>query len=243
MRLVELKLLLHSLGRYPRYAARRLRRPDRVRIHGVRLDLSSGISDPIRKQIYAERYERGEARCLLARLEPGDRVFEIGGGIGFISTLAARIVGSEAVHTYEANPELLPLIRHTYEINGVAPRLVHAMVSEGEGTAEFYLEPDFWASSSTQLSDESRRTEVPLLDVNREIAKTGPTMVVLDIEGAELELVPKIDWEPVPSVLIELHPHVIGADGAARVVAHLESRGLVTDRAVSSSNKRLMTRP
>ncbi len=230
-----------ALLRWPRFLGRRWRRAERVRHFGVLLEREVLGSDSKWERVLLGRYERGEARCLLHALEPGDVVFEIGAGVGFTSALAARIVGEQRVHCYEANPELVPRIRRTHALNGVSPSVVNAVLGRGAGEARFHVRSDFSTSSLSGRPDEPS-VPVPQLDLDAELRRTGATCIVLDVEGAESDLVPLIDWSPIHKLILELHPKILGPERTAALLRHLESQGLHTDRRASSSNKRLLVR-
>lgn len=230
-----------ALLRWPRYAARRLRHADHVRHFGVLLEREVLGSDAKWERVLLGRYERGEARCLLHGLEPGDVVLEIGAGVGFTSTLAARRVGDRNVFCYEANPALVERIRRTHSLNGVAPTVVNAVLGRGAGEARFYVRADFSTSSLVGSPDEPS-VPVPQLDLDTELRRSGANCLVLDVEGAEAELVPLIDWTTIEKLVLELHPKILGPERTAALLAHLAAQGLHTDRRASSSNKRLLVR-
>lgn len=231
-----------GLFRYPRYWWRSWRQPSAVTVYGVQLALGPYVTPDIRTSIYAERYERGEARSLTRRLEASDVVLEIGAGIGFLSTLCALRIGSERVFTYEANPALIEVIEKTYALNGVRPTLTHGTLAGEEGMAEFFVDKEYVASSLIRLSEDVEVVEIPQFDVNAEIARISPTMVVMDIEGAEHDLVPVIDWSEIEKVVIDIHPEWIGEDRAAEVVTMLEDAGFTVDRWLSGTRKKYLQR-
>ncbi len=233
---------IFRLKRYPKLWWRRLTKPDRITYHGVKLELGDHVTPEIRRDIYAERYERGEARWLMWELEPDDVVMEIGSGMGFISTLCALRLGSERVFTYEANPTLIPVVEATYRLNDVEPQLANAVLGEGDGSVEFFVEDDFVASSVHRRSDDAKAVSVPKLDINKEIARVEPTFMVVDIEGAEHELVPLVDWKPIQKVIIDLHPHVIGDEKTDAVLAVLTDSGFEIDTGISTTTKKLLRR-
>jgi len=234
--------MLVDLLRYPRYWWRLWRRPSEVTVRGVRLELGPHVTPALQREIYRERYERREARCLSRILRPADIVMEIGAGMGFLSTLAALRIGSDRVFAFEANPMMIEVIRRTYRLNGVQPALTHGVLGQGDGTVEFFVEPEFVASSLYRGSDSAQKFQVPLLDVTREMGRIRPTVVAMDIEGAERELVPVMSWDGVEKVIIDLHPLVIGEDGVGEVLSVLRLAGFVADRWLSSTNKKLLIR-
>jgi len=240
LRLLALALL--HLLRYPKYWWRLVARPSQVRLRGVLIQLDEEVPDAVRHQIYSERYERGEARCIVARLEPDDVVLEIGGGIGFLSTLCAQRIGSERVFSYEANPELIGWSERTYELNGVFPTLTSAMLGQTSTQRVLYVESEFVSSSTLRRSSQGKKILVPQLEVNREIERVNRSMLVMDIEGGESELVPAINWRGIRKVVLELHPGVIGKDGAEKVMSHLLDAGFLEDRRLSTTRKKYLER-
>ena len=231
------------LARYPRLWWRLWRQPEQVTYYGVKLKLGAHISPSIRQDIYANRYERGEARWLIWEVEPSDVVMEIGAGMGFLSALCALRIGSDRVFAYEANPAMIPVIEATYELNGVEPTLVHASLADKDGTVDFYVEDEFVASSLHRLSESAHAVSIPQRDVNGEIAKIKPTFLVIDVEGAERELISQIDWNGVQKLIIDLHPHVYGEAGVREAVDILESKGFTVDQKISTTNKKLLRKP
>ncbi|MCP4897137.1 MAG: FkbM family methyltransferase [bacterium] len=233
---------MFELARYPRSWWRFLTRPQQVRLRGVIIEIPDDVPESIVRQIYTERYERGEARCINAGLQAGDVVLEVGGGIGFVSALCALRVGSDQVHTFEGNPALIDRIHRTYELNDVAPHLTNAMLGMGGRERPFYIESEFLSSSQIRRSEQAEEIVVPELNVNEVIARVKPTVIVMDIEGGEAELVPMIDWSSIRALVIELHPAVLGAQVTQEVIEAIESAGLIERRRVSSSRKKLFVR-
>jgi FkbM family methyltransferase len=240
--MTRLRWWIASVARYPRFAWRLLTRPTRVRLHGVVLELRGGDTPALRRALYSERYERGEARCVLLRLAPDDVVLEIGAGLGFLSTLCALRVGSENVTAYEANPALIPRIRATYAANGVAPQLVNAVLARKAGEADLYVEGEVASSSLLRRSDSATRVRVPQHAVGDVIARVNPSCLVVDIEGGEALLLPALDLRGVRKLILELHPDRIGETRAAMLVTWLTAQGLREDRAISSTRKKYFAR-
>jgi FkbM family methyltransferase len=233
---------LGGLARYPRFAWRLLRRPSRVRLHGVTLALGPDATPAFRRALYAERYERGEARCVSLRLAPDDVVLELGAGVGFIGTLCALRIGSERVTSVEANPALLPSIRATHAANGVAPTLLHGLVAREAGEAVLFVEAEFASSSGASRGASAAPVRVPRIAIAELMRSVRPSFLVIDVEGGEAELLPAIDWRGVRKVALELHPQRIGAARTRELLALLEARGFREDRAISSSRKKFFER-
>jgi FkbM family methyltransferase len=161
---------------------------------------------------------------------------EVGAGIGFLSAFCAGIVGSARVHAYEANPAMIEVIRETHATNRVTPRVVHAMLGVGGGSREFFIEPDFWASSTVGASPQAQRIEVPQLDLNAELRRVAPTFLVVDIEGGEAEFFAHADLSGVRKLCLETHPGVLGDAGVTRVFERLFAQGFVLDFSLIRKN-------
>jgi len=233
---------LPGLGRYPRYWTRLITQPPLVRLSGVRLDVT-GLAPEVRRAIYAERYERGEVRCLRKHLRAGDVVIEAGAGVGFLSAFCALRLGSGRVFTYEGNPRLRQRIARTHQLNGVAPEVTFALLGDAAGEREFFVADALWSSSTLDAAAGGERILVPTLDLNQEISRRGATLLILDVEGGESDLLPAIRWQSVRKLAIELHPHLIGAPRCRALVELLAAAGFREDRAVSSTRKKYFERP
>jgi FkbM family methyltransferase len=170
-------------------------------------------------------------------------LIEGGAGIGFLSALCALRIGSERVFSYEANPRMRQRIARTHELNGVAPQVVFALLGDAAGEREFFVADRPWSSSTLDTAEGRERIVVPTLDVNQEISRRGATFLLLDIEGGESALLPAIRWQGVRKLVLELHPHLIGAQRCRELVELLVAAGFREDGAVSSTRKKYFERP
>src|SRR5690349_11977328 len=79
-----------------------------LEVAGVVIPFDPAIISPtIRRAIVSGRFEAEEALQIPHIVRPGDRVLEIGAGIGFISTLLSRQRRVSRIVAVEANPNLL----------------------------------------------------------------------------------------------------------------------------------------
>ena len=188
-----------------------------VEMKGVRLHVSRELSPLIREVLYAGLYELPELEALERVLRPGDILMEMGTGLGLLATYAAKRLGNEAVFTYEANPLLASAILDTFRVNGVQPRLELCAVGPRDGVTTFWVEEDFWDSSTHRKTSRSQAIQVTVRGVERELARIQPTVLIIDIEGGELELAPQLELSGVRAAIVELHPAIIGAEGVRTV--------------------------
>lgn len=215
-------------GRLLRYAGRLLARPGSVRIGGLVLRIPAGTTGPVLHSLYAERYERLERALLPALLRADDRVVELGSAIGLIGLVCCRSIAPAQLVMVEANPALIAEISHNFAANRVAlPALHHAVAAMADGEADFHIDSQFWASSTRARAGAAQTTiRLATIDTAALIARHRATVLICDIEGGEIDLLPRLDLAGVRLVVAELHPAVIGDDGAARITAHMAAAGL-----------------
>ena len=119
-------------------------------VAGVAIPADPAVITPaIRRAILEGRFEAEEASQLPHIVRPGDRVLEIGAGIGFISTLLAREPRVSRVIAVEANPHLLGYMARLHARNRVRKvrRLNAVLTNEPVASATFYIRRDFWMGS------------------------------------------------------------------------------------------------
>ncbi|MEM8591442.1 MAG: FkbM family methyltransferase [Pseudomonadota bacterium] len=181
-------------------------------LNGIHLNVPRGVAGPkIFDRIRDGRYEANEARCAMERVAPGDRVLEIGSGIGYVTALCAKRAGPARVTGIEANPDLLPIIEENLARNGLSGvNLLHGAVAggvDGDETVSFNIGPIFWGSSLLETpANVKRQVEVPLLDIHKLLDDLRPNVVIMDVEGAEASMFSEPWPDYVHTVCLELHP-------------------------------------
>lgn len=200
-----------------------------IEMAGVRID-ASGVDPAVFEAMRAGTYEAGELRALATALRPDDVVMELGTGIGLLSTFCAQRVGSRRVHTFEANPELEPRIRATFRLNEVAPTLEMCLLGERPGEAEFFVHEAFWASTALDRAGAARRIRVPVRSLNEAMARIRPTLLVMDIEGGEGDLLRFIDLTGVDRIVGEFHERMLGREAADAMIGELYRQGFAIIR-------------
>ncbi|OGA00507.1 MAG: hypothetical protein A2Z64_02460 [Betaproteobacteria bacterium RIFCSPLOWO2_02_67_12] len=202
----------------------------------------SGISRGIRRQIFFSEYEDKEIEIVAKRLASDDVVMEVGAGIGFLSAYCAKRIGSERVFAYEANPALMELIAATYRANGVAPTVRNVLLARGEGTREFHVEPEFWASSALPGSGNARTIRVPQADLNSELQRVRPSFLIVDIEGGEIEFFELADLATVRKICVETHPAIHSSAALSKMLGGLIAQGFALDFTLMRKNVLYLSR-
>jgi FkbM family methyltransferase len=198
-------------------------------VEGVRLAVPEAELGPrLRHALETGRYEHAEAHALATHLRSGDRVLDLGAGCGYLTIVAARIVGPDAVTAVEPNPALLPVIVDNVAANGLPPvRVLHgaAVAGPGGGQVALSLRAGFWAGSTVRDDRRHGAVDVPALGLAALQQTYRPTVLVADVEGAEEALFDAPLPPPLRLVIVELHPNVYGARGIARVFAGFAASG------------------
>lgn len=219
---------------------RLVRRPSMIRLRGVRVEIDQRLfSDKIIDRLYDGGYEREESVALDRTLRRDDRVLELGTGIGYTSTVAAKRVGSSRVLTVEANEGLAPTINKTYRLNNVSPTLVIGLMGDQAepGSRHFYTHTrHLWSSSLHKLDSNYTRVEVTSLSWSKELDRFQPSYLVMDIEGGEIELLRDFDHPSVRRMLVEFHPRKSGSELVDEVFDHLSNIGFGVERVAGGTN-------
>ena len=187
-------------------------------------------------------YERQELQLIGALLSPSDVVLEVGAGLGLVSTYCAKRVGSSRVFAFEADPDLEPCIRETYELNGVEPTLDMCAVGARAGRVTIYRNKHLVSSSVGRRRAGIRPVEVPGKALNYVVQRFRPTLLIIDAEAAERELFDGAELPTVTKVMLELHDLVLGPQGTDRVRATLTKLGFREDRGLTTNEHLVLRR-
>jgi len=180
-------------------------------------------------------YERQKLQLIGALTSPNDVVMELGAGLGLVSTYCAKRVGSSRVFAFEADPDLEPCIRETYELNAVEPTLEMCAVGARAGRVTIYRDKHLVSSSVGRRRAGTRPVEVPGKALNYVILRFRPTLLIIDAEAAERELFDGAELPTVTKIMLELHHRVIGTQGTDRVRATLTKLGFREDRGLTTN--------
>lgn len=215
--------------------------------NGVKLATEPGVlAGRLREALLGGWYELEESRHVPGLVRPGDRVLELGAGLGYVTTVLARCPEVESVVSVEANPQLARLAARTVALNGVAGKVtVHnsvALPAPTTAAVPFYVRHEFWASSLDADAAYVREITVPVLDIDALIAEHRPTLLVIDIEGGEVELLERAELGGVRRVFAELHQGPIGREGMRRVFSAMASRYFHYDQDHSEGSVVLFSR-
>ncbi|WP_386625915.1 FkbM family methyltransferase [Sulfitobacter geojensis] len=183
----------------------------------------------VRRMLKREVYERKESEAALRVVREGDVVVELGGGIGYMSTLVATKRKIKSVHVFEPNAKLIPYMKSVHAANGVTnAHITNAILGPRRGKVDFYIREPLIGSSLEVLEGEVDPPSVivDVLDAKTTFKDIGANVLICDIEGAEVDLIPSIDLTGLRAAIIETHPQWIGPEGIQKVFRAFMDAGL-----------------
>lgn len=217
--------MLAKFGRRLAYKIRRKLGLKTIVLNGIKLSTDpQEVPSGVRKLLLRKEYEDQELVLVREALSPDDRVLEAGAGIGFIGIACARICGQDSILSYEPNPAMKPVIEKNYALNGLQANLRNKVLSTTTGDVEFYFSEGVLSSS---LFDRKHGgpTKVQSDAIADVVAAYEPTALVIDVEGAEIDLLRSCDLDGIGKIIIEMHPHIVGADKIDELFAYLADKG------------------
>jgi FkbM family methyltransferase len=209
-------------------------RGDVVTYHGVTLDLEPAVvTRRIKAAIARNHYEIGEKQLLDRYLDRSTPLVELGGGLGFIGAYTDRLLDPGTTHVVvEANERLIPVLEDTRRRNDSAFEIVHAAYAPGRSTATLYTHPHFWSNSTRSSSDAGVEVPATSLRELRERFEFDEFALIVDIEGAEVDLLDELDLveECCSLLVLELHDtkseHVDIADDIVALRERLDASSM-----------------
>ncbi len=197
----------------------------------ARLDGLTVLCDPARvprsvaAAIIKGGYELPERELVRAAIRHVDRVVEVGAGVGIVGLVCTTLAGPGRVLSYEANATLEPIITANYALNGLTPRLrLRAVTSDG-APVSFYRNDNIVSSSVLDRGLAAQKVVVPSDALVTVLAEEGADVLVMDIEGAEIDLLSATDLTGLREIIVETHPHIVGAAATQAMVDAILAQG------------------
>jgi FkbM family methyltransferase len=157
----------------------------RINLHGSAVAFATGTA------------ERPLQEALQREVKPGATFFDVGANVGFVTILAARLVGpSGRVVAFEPVPENVAAIRENVALNAIDwVEVRETAVGRGAGTASFIVSDvsAFSRLASVSVPSGARESIEVAVSSLDELLDAGalpvPDVIKIDIEGAELEAI------------------------------------------------------
>lgn len=204
-------------------------------VEGVNLPFKKELGFNTLRWIANGQYEQDEIRIIKSKLVKGDRVMEIGTGLGFVATYCSKITGSENVFTFEANPINYETAKIVFNKNAVSPTLCNALLSDTDGVVQFPVDIKSRLASSL-LNESGKLVTVKKLILNDEIQKIDPHFLLMDIEGGEYDIFKQIQFQNIMKIQFELHPKILGKEKCDEIFSILSKNGFQKNDSVSAND-------
>ena len=205
-------------------------------VHGLSVPRSSFLSPRRARRVEAGTYEGREVEGALALVREGDRVLELGAGLGIVGGTVALARRPERHVAFEANPRLIEKVRALNEMNGLDRSEIRFGVLDADperpDTRTFYLPRSYLGSSLTRTTA-TDRVEAPTHGWQEVVDELRPDVLLCDIEGGEAELLGRVDLSGFRAVVIEFHPEAYGVAGMRACKRALREAGLAPVKELS----------
>jgi FkbM family methyltransferase len=212
--------------------------PEFVILDGVCVPIrQSPLSPAARRHLMRGGYETAERHLVAQLLDKGDQVLELGASIGILSSILWKKVGPGGrVLSVEADRALRPHFERQMVINNLGGEWVEALCCPvwGESvpiqvrTQEFVAGTNNLVGAVTNLPNNTETTSV--WRTAEQICnqyQMKPTAMVIDVEGSEAvwcTVSPSFP-QSVRTVVVEIHPLLIGSDRAGGCIQALVEQG------------------
>ena len=168
-------------------------------------------------------------------------VIDIGANIADTSLLFAN-EGCE-VYSYEPVPPIYEIALRNIKLNPNLEKNIHLFnkaVSDKEGTIEIKFGGDGTSLSSSIYSSEGDSYKIKSVSLNKIIADLNndgiyPSLLHMDCEGSEFDIVPNSDFTIFDEVVIEHHQKMAGKDHRI-LIDVLEKQGFEIKNKISWEN-------
>ena len=212
---------------------RRIVSPRRARLHGIAIEVPRALDAPIKRALFAGTYEQRKIAQLRTKVEPNDVFIDLGAGLGLTALFAATMVGDDKVVAVEADPRTAAMANANFASNGRTIELLEgAVVAGGDDSVAFYPNETFGASACFPRAGGIEAIRVPRLDLGNLLRERRATVVNVDVEGAEHDILTAIeDFAAVRVLLVRIHEQAIGYPRSVALVRWLFDHGFAFDLA------------
>ncbi len=184
---------------------------------------------------FLQYQEPALAPVLRAVLRPGGTLYDVGANIGVYACWGSRLIASDGtVHGFEPVPKTREMLERLVALNALTNvRIVPRAVGSAPGTLELHVVPGASGLTSAAAPGQASgtvRTTVPVttLDAYAQQSGSRPDLVLVDVEGYELEVLRGarriLGTDRPPAVLFESHAGHLARCGTdiGQIVSWLE---------------------
>lgn len=188
---------------------------NKVEIDEVTIFLNGDSVSIFTKGSIARRtHEESECELIENHIEGDIDIVELGAGTGYLTSILDQSTTGHVIGV-EADPRLIEDLKRTKEYNNLDFDIIPKAYSSSKTEVEFPLKNNFKFGSLH--TDSKNKVSVKAVDLKqiRNHLSDGPFGLVVDIEGAEADLIKNefdVIEEDIEWIIIEFHPGKIGLD-------------------------------
>lgn len=202
------------------------------KINGIYLDIThSSISDKELYYLTRNLYENSEYKLIVPEIVAEDRIVEFGSGMGYMASALSNLTKNQIV-TFEANPNTISLIKKVLKKNNSNAQVIHAAIVPNDyklDIVDFFLSEHLIAST-LMSSKNGHKVKVPAKKVEDVLLEYEPNTLVIDIEGAENDVLISVDWTKyanVKKIFVETHLRFTGEEPLNAMISYMNKTGFV----------------
>ena len=205
-------------------------------LRGVEIPEDRVFRPRMRRGVTSGGYEAREIEAGLTAIEPGARVLELGAGVGIVGAVLTKERAPQRWLSVEANPDLIPYIRKLNAHNGLSDVIdvQHGVVLTRPSPPErqtFYVRGSVIGSSLLQYGKPRHEVAVgvPVLRYDTLKKTFHHDVILMDIEGGELEFLRYAQFDDVETIILETHQAIYGHGGLQDISHALSCRGFACE--------------
>jgi FkbM family methyltransferase len=182
---------------------------EEIEFNGVKAKVRKGTMDEF---VVKEVFKKEEYKKL--NFIPDDVVLDLGMNIGMFSIYALNN-GVKKVYSFEPNKENFQLAQENLKLNNLQENrfvLTNKAVVGNDDTKRYFHENLKTNKGAHSLIRVSGRNDVVVecVNINDVIKKAKPTIIKMDIEGAEYECLKGLEeWGGINQLVLEFHHKVL----------------------------------
>lgn len=155
---------------------------------------------------FFNHYEKEEKYFIEKYIRDTDTILELGGNVGVISNLINGKLKIKENHiVFEPNPFLIDFLNKNKILNDSKYFVIQGVISKDKNI-EFYLSKNILSSSTKVISKNKITPKSYSISEVENKHKTHFNVLVMDIEGAEIDLIRDFDLSKFEKLIIEFHP-------------------------------------
>ena len=172
-------------------------------------------------------YEYNDRALVERNLDTRNKCIIIGGGIGFIATLAYKLSKNDII-VFEINKKLIPTLKKNLKVNNCRFKLLsnNLTIKSKEKIKSFYLSKDFLDTSSKTKTE--KKINVKNIDYKKIDKDRSYNTLIIDAEGDEEYYIKSLkNLKNIKFIYFELHYNIFNKDQIENLMKLLKKNNFI----------------